>query len=474
MAEKIKQLTLTVLLISVLALAILLAGCQPQIVEKIVTQEVKVEVTKEVPVEVIKTVEVPVEVVKTVEVLPPDPNEEALALLEGSLHGTTAGKAYFYSKDQGGMEILTGIPYENLKCRECHTRYNKEEKLEQIRCEGCHITDPANSAPPMAMLSLPQFASTGPSGCLSCHRRQGFEIVAQKPKLDPATNQPVTDSLGNQVMVPLTTDVHRSPAPVGKAMQCVNCHSQAEIHGDGNSYNSLIESPSVKCVDCHAVENLSNNPAHEQHGENVTCAACHVQTVTSCYGCHFNVVVPDENGVAGSEFPYKRFTGWKFLVMRDGKYDLANLMAVTYSEGEETKTFAVIAPNYGHTVSSLKGDINKACAQCHDNANVKTYNETGEIVLTRYNPETKALEFPAAAGLVVPVPQDYQQAFKLAFMRIANIEDVRAAEPAKQEATATWEFAKEGVDLWQMLFAEPLEKMPPQMQFNFPTPTPNP
>jgi hypothetical protein len=96
-------------------------------------------------------------------------------------------------------------------------------------------------------------------------------------------------------------------------------------------------------VDCHKVENLSNNPAHAQHGENVTCAACHVQTVTSCYGCHFNVVVPDENGKAGSEFPYKRFTGWKFLVQRDGKYDLANLMAVTYSEGDETKTFAVIS-----------------------------------------------------------------------------------------------------------------------------------
>jgi hypothetical protein len=457
-----------------LALGIVLTGCQPRVVEKIVTQEVKVEVTKEVPVEVIKTVEVPVEVIKTVEAPLPDPNKEALAVLETSLHGTTSGKAYFYSKDQGGMELLTGIPYEELKCRECHTRYNMGDKKEQIRCEGCHITAPEAAAPPMAALKLPQYADTGASGCLSCHRRQGFEIVAQKPKVDPTTNQPVTDSLGNPVMVPLTTDVHRSPAPAGKAMQCVNCHSQTEIHGDGNEYHSLIESPSVKCVDCHKIENLSDNPAHTQHGENVSCAACHVQTVTSCYGCHFNVVVPDENGKAGSEFPYKRFTGWKFLVKRDGKYDLANLMAVTYSEGDETKTFAVIAPNFGHTVSNLKGDMNKACAQCHDNANVKAYNETGKIVLTRYNPETKALEFPAAAGVVVPVPQDYQQAFQLAFMKIVNLADVLAAEPAKQEATAIWEYAKDGVDLWQMLFAEPLDKMPPQMQFNFPTPTPMP
>lgn len=467
MLKKAKMLFLIALLGGVLALALILAGCQPQVVEKIVTQEVRVEVTKEVPVEVVTTVEV----VK--EVTPPPVEETVLAAMETSLHGTTRGMAYFYSKETGGVETLTGVPYDKLKCKECHTRYNKGEKVGQIRCEGCHIVPAGAGSPPMASVKLPQFASTGNSGCLSCHRRQGFDLQLV-PKLNPETKEPVVDSMGNPVLVQRTTDVHRSPAPIGKAMQCINCHTQAEMHGDGTPYNSLLESPSPKCVDCHRVEDMPENPAHAQHLKNVSCAACHVQTVTTCHSCHLNAVIPDESGKAATEFPYRRFQGWKFLVMREGKYELANIMTITYTEGDEAKTFAVIAPYYSHTVSNLKGDINKVCAQCHDNANVKAYNETGKIVLTQYNPETNAIEFPASAAVVVPVPQDYQQAFQIAFMKIANLADVLAAEPAKQEATAVWEFAKDGVDLWQMLFAEPLGKMPPQMQFNFPTPTPTP
>jgi hypothetical protein len=62
----------------------------------------------------------------------------------------------------------------------------------------------------------------------------------------------------------------------------------------------------------------------------------------------------------------------------------------------------------------------------------------------------------------------------LSFAQITNLPDVLAAPAADQEKTAKWEFAKDGVDLWQMLYAEPLNRMPPQIQFNFPTPTPKP
>lgn len=86
-----------------------------------------VEVTREVPVEVTKVVEVtrqvPIEVTRVVtqevpvEVKAPSPADLAYEWLPTSLHGTTAGMRYFYAKENGGMEILTGIPYEDLPCK---------------------------------------------------------------------------------------------------------------------------------------------------------------------------------------------------------------------------------------------------------------------------------------------------------------------------------------------------------------------
>jgi hypothetical protein len=149
-------------------------------------------------------------------------------------------------------------------------------------------------------------------------------------------------------------------------------------------------------------------------------------------------------------------------------------MAAVYTDDAgEVKTFAVIAPYYGHSVASLKGDMNKACAQCHDNSLVKAYNETGSITISQWDASANKVVFPALEGKVVPVPADYATAFKLAYPVISNLDEVAAAG-ADAEKTAKWVLGKEGVDLWQMLYAKPLDKMPSQVQFNFPTPTPTP
>ncbi|MGQ9501131.1 MAG: hypothetical protein ACUVSB_03610 [Anaerolineae bacterium] len=396
--------------------------------------------------------------------------EQAAMWMPDSLHGTTRGMGYFYGKEQGGMELLTGVPYADLPCKNCHTRYNAGEKEGQIRCEGCHIADAERFAPPQAAVKMPQFAESGASGCLSCHRRQGFEWTRTTVRLD-ADGKPVTDPVtGVEMQVPAITDVHRSAPPAGKGLQCVNCHDTGDTHGDGNIYNSLLESPNTECSDCHQVDKLSQTMGHQIHGSNMTCAACHVQTVVSCYSCHINGVM-----AGATEFPYQRVFGWKFLIKNsEGKYDVGNLMATVYTdEAGETKTFAVIAPYYGHSVASLKGDMNKACAQCHDNANVKAYNETGSITISKWDADAQKVVFPAVQGAVVPVPPDYQTAFKLAYPVMTNIDEVAAAG-ADGEKVAKWKLGKEGVDLWQMLYAEPLDKMPVQTQFNFPTPTPSP
>lgn len=68
---------------------------------------------------------------------------------------------------------------------------------------------------------------------------------------------------------------------------------------------------------------------------------------------------------------------------------------------------------------------------------------------------------------VVPVPADYQTAFRLAFPVISNIDEVAQAwkdgkAAAEVEKIAKWALGKDSLDLWQMNYAQPLDKMPTQ------------
>ncbi|MCS7011989.1 MAG: hypothetical protein NZL98_11515, partial [Anaerolineales bacterium] len=342
------------LAIGIIALGLLIliaAACQPK------AQETAT------PVVVTQVVEVTKEVIVTVE--PPDPVKLAYEYLPNSLHGTTAGKAYWYSKENGGMELLTGIPYEKLPCQHCHTLYNKVEgKVGQPRCESCHINN--EYAPVQASVKLPQFPDDGRNqGCLACHGRQRFEWGATKQRVDKEGNPVLDPVTGNPMTEPLVTDVHRNPPPYGKglAMTCVNCHGTGDTHGDGNTYRSFLESPNTECTTCHTKETLSKTAGHSIHGENMTCETCHAQTVTSCQGCHINGTL---SGLP--EYPHARVTGWKFLVVNDqGKYDLGTIMPAVYTtETGEVKTFAAIAPFYSHSIQWPQTREQKIaiCASC--------------------------------------------------------------------------------------------------------------
>lgn len=386
---------LPILLIAV-GLLILIAACQPTPAPTPQTVEVTriVEITKEVPVE------------KVVEITPVPDWQVAAQNLPTSLHSTTEGMRYFYSKEQGGFETLTGIPYDNLGCKNCHVAIENG----QPNCAACHITE--------AVEAPPQFKCTG------CHGRQNFEIAAKRPDGTKGMN-----------------DVHYA-----KGMQCINCHSAEAAHGDGNMYRSLLESPAQsKCTDCHQTtedEKWKAIQAHTVHGDKLDCAACHVQQINSCFNCHFDTEVNEKMKVE-----YRRYYDWKFLMLNDeGKVTSANIMAMVY---QDNKSFAVLAPYYGHTIS--RPDPATVCDSCHKNENVAAYNESGAIQITQWDEASKSLQF--ASG-VIPVPEDYDKAFLIDYVtRDGN---------AWNEQKSNWKFMKSGTDLWQIVFGKPLEKMPPQ------------
>ncbi len=311
-------------------------------------------------------------------------------LLTTSLHRTTAGMEYFYSEDQGGFEQFTSIPYANLECKNCH--------VEPANCNTCHVEDgdtPQNST------------------CLDvCHGRQKAEQGA--------------NGTGPNA------DYHLKPvAAGGEGMLCADCHSAQQVHGDGQSYTSLLANPNnVTCTQSGCHTNLPSNSFHTQHGaSDFECQACHSRATLNCYNCHFESEVNLKTKVA-----FKQIADWKFLVKEksSGKITTGNFMAMTY----QGKSFYTVAPYYSHTIHDGAG---MTCGTCHNSAAVVEYKATGTMTLTTFDDGAKTL---ANTTGVIPIPTNWSTAIKLDYLT----KDVGGAW-VKQSSTP---------DATQMLFADPI------------------
>ncbi|MCS7198517.1 MAG: cytochrome c3 family protein [Candidatus Bipolaricaulota bacterium] len=313
-----------------------------------------------------------------------------------SLHATREGKRTWYSKENGGFELITGIPIEKVGCLTCHPgTYADGSKVDpktyQPSCRDCHAGQ----------------EKVKQETCLKCHRRQAFEIA----------NYP---------------DVHRA-----KGMDCMACHPPEDSHGDGTPYKSWLEPGAVKaaCENCH--KQVSPTVSHTVHNKTVHCTSCHSQTVIACYNCHFESEV-----AAGIKRSYGVMRDFSLLLKRKGEGDKiysGTLMTLSY----QGKTFVALAPYRAHTVTKQ----GKACTDCHSNAAIQEYAKTGKIVLSKWDKEAGKLVFTKG---VIPVPPDWKTALQLDFVNYTG-------DPAKPETDPTkWVFLKSGADLMQMLYAEPL------------------
>ena len=310
-------------------------------------------------------------------------------LLTSSLHNTTNGMRYFYSSANGGIEGLTGISFDALACRSCH--------VEPTDCADCHATEAGGGTPEDAK-------------CLVCHTRQGAEI-----------------SLGY-------TDEHRS-----RGFKCADCHDKSDVHGDGQSHDSMLSAGAIQAdcsnAGCHTISDLPGNIYHSQHVQGSTrieCAACHVQSVVTCYNCHFESEVQSNQQVF-----FGQFRDWKFLVKRGGKVALANLATITY----HGKGMEVLAPYYAHTVAR---NAIKSCDDCHDNAAVREYRSSGTITLVSWDEANHAL-VQRTQG-IIPVPGDWKNSLRLSY--------------AGKDESGSWIHLNDRADGQQMLFAEPLDAVP--------------
>jgi len=321
-----------------------------------------------------------------------------------SLHATRQGKITAYSAENGGAELITGIPMSELPCLKCHPgTYADGTEVDPAAyepgCRDCHAQ--TGDTPPQEQ-------------CLKCHSRQRLEM-----------------RLGYR-------DVHREAG-----MSCLDCHNQADLHGDGTRYASFLEPGAVhiSCEDCHLDGEAPAPPAsapHSLHGERLDCTACHTQSVVTCFNCHFESIAE-----AHVKRMYSWVSGYQLLLNRrleEGKTKVyaGTFMAVTYQD----KSFYVLAPYRAHTIQKE----GRGCDECHANDNLRQYEESGTMTLTRWDPERKGILMPRG---VIPVPPNWQEALLIDFVTYTG--DLAApTDPEK------WEFLKRGADVMQLYYAEPL------------------
>ena len=248
-------------------------------------------------------------------------------ILKSSLHYTAGGMGYWYDKEHGGLETVTGVPYSDLTCKNCHIE----------NCDVCHKVQKDGKA------FYSNVAAKNQEMCLKCHARE-----ASIMKINQKNNTP---------------DVH-----FAAGMQCMDCHTVREMHGDGIVYSSMKEAGvmDVKCEQCH--EPLTKTISHTIHRNKLDCKSCHVTQVVSCTNCHFETMVKKGKRVAVP------VSGWEFLMNYNGKVTSANMQTFVVPGN---KTFMIFAPQFSHSVSKE----GKKCEECHNTANDKEV-EKGSINLT--------------------------------------------------------------------------------------------
>lgn len=276
-----------------------------------------------------------------------------------SLHHTSRGMAYWYDKANGGLEILTGIPYASpkLDCINCHVK----------SCDVCHKTGEGEK------LSYTTKAAQNQDICLNCHKRERTIM-----KIDKDANQ---------------VDVH-----VNKQMQCKDCHTQRDVHGDGKEYNSMKQPGAVdaKCENCHP--SVPESTSHKIHRDTLECKACHVRHVVSCQNCHLETIINERKRVD------IKVSGWLFLMNYEGKVTSATTQTYVVPGN---KTFIMFAPQNSHSIMRE----GRKCGDCHGTDTVKRV-QNGKVTLTWLeNNELKNLKgvIPVVEGVDYDcVYQDYQ------------------------------------------------------------------
>lgn len=263
-----------------------------------------------------------------------------------SLHHTGEGMRYWYEAPGGFMEI-TGIPYRELDCKNCHVE----------SCDPCHAEKKDETC----------LYTTGKAKemdtCLKCHSRERLTMTFSKQRNAP--------------------DVHFS-----KGMVCADCHKSKDVHGDGRSYASMRAPGAVgaSCDDCHELSD--DIRSHKVHKGKLDCSACHVENTTACMNCHFDGFLATGSR-KGRFLPLQQ---WMLLINHEEKVTSGAAMSMVYKD----KKFILYAPYFSHAIQA-KGRV---CGDCHANSAMKLLDAGKSVPMLEFR-DGKAVHWE---GVVPTVP----------------------------------------------------------------------
>jgi thiosulfate/3-mercaptopyruvate sulfurtransferase len=261
---------------------------------------------------------------------------------EASLHATQNGYLTMFARREGlASPSAAAMDMFDARCASCHTT-----------CGQCHVSRPTSVGGGFLDGHLFRSAPSQTLTCTACHgSRIGDEFRGQNAGF--------------------AADVHYS-----RGIKCYDCHSTAEIHGDGTTPATHHESGNAPgCQDAGCHPDLSGGDGateHQLHAGTVACQVCHSISYKNCYGCHVEL---DSQGLEmPSRMDFRIALNpsptperpWTYVLRRHVpiRPDSFTAWNVSLPEYASEPTWRVASP---HNIQRSTPQ-NASCDACHGNA----------------------------------------------------------------------------------------------------------
>ncbi len=242
-------------------------------------------------------------------------------------------------------------------------------------CGECHVSQPNLVGGGLISGHVFQKTPSMTRNCTACHgSRVGNEYLGKHEDLN--------------------ADVHFRRG----RMTCIDCHQEAEMHGDYGNCEDCHAGPematiappdhrydgvqSPRCETCHMNVTVGNdgNLFHENHGGNLQCQVCHSIAYTSCDGCHVSISDTTGNPKFATDSSYLTFLiGKNPRQSYDRPYDYVLVRHIPVDEntfgyyGEGLLDNFSNLPTWAYTTPhniQLNTPQTETCDACHGNPDI--------------------------------------------------------------------------------------------------------
>ena len=195
-------------------------------------------------------------------------------------------------------------------------------------------------------------------------------------------------------------------------MQCADCHSGMEMHGNGTAPDNMREAANgASCADCHPGPATGDDGIthHSLHAQTVDCPVCHSQPYRNCYQCHVGESAVDDHGIRfPSELDFRIGKNpipsadrpWDYTVVRHIPVypDMYEAYGVTLGQFDALSTWKYAVP---HNIRRNTPQT-ASCDACHEEMGIFLTSAYQDSLITDQKAVTE--EISANAAVVTDPP----------------------------------------------------------------------